>query len=73
MTRREALAALVALPEATRISVARLTPTDVLVLEVPGPISIETAERIKASMLKVCPEQKCIVLSDGVHLKVLRQ
>ena len=71
MNRREALAALVSLPEVTRISVARVKPSDVLVIESEGYMTQETRERIKATMSQVWPNQKTIVLDKSLRLKVI--
>jgi hypothetical protein len=71
MNRRAAIAALVALPAATKISVAQITTRDVIVFECPGPISNDAAERIKACAKMVWPDTKCVVLGDGMTLKVL--
>lgn len=71
MNRRDALAALVALPAATRISSAELKPEDVIVVECPGPISDEAAKNIRDTMLSVWPGRKVVVLSDGIRLKIV--
>ena len=71
MNRREALAALVALPEVALISVARVKPTDVIVVECDDHICLETAARIKASMREVWPDQKIVVLDKNLKLKVV--
>jgi len=71
MNRREAIAALVALPAATRISRAELKPSDIIVVECEGSISCETAERLKEQLTKVWPGQKILVLGDGLKLKVV--
>lgn len=73
MNRRAALAALVSLPAATKISVAQIKPRDVIVFECPGPISMDAAERIKACAKLVWPDTKCVVLGDGMTLKVLSE
>lgn len=71
MNRREAIAALVSLPEITRISAAPVKPGDVIVVECDATMSDETAERIKAMLEQIWPAQRCIVLSDGLKLKVV--
>lgn len=70
MNRREALAALMSLPAATRISVADLKPTDVIVIECEVSLSDEAASRIKSFAKGIWPEHKCVVLTDGLKLKV---
>lgn len=72
MNRREALAALVALPEVTRISVAKPQPDDVIVVEYDGMMSPETAERIKATLQRVWPRRQVLVLSDGMKIKLIQ-
>jgi hypothetical protein len=71
MNRREALAALMSLPQVARISVADLKPDDVLVFECESPVSQDTAERIKSYAQEVFPGRKCIVVSD-MTLKVMK-
>lgn len=71
MNRRDAIAALVSLPAATRITTAPVKPTDVIVIECEGPMSMETAERIKTYIQPIWPGQKIVVLSDGLKLKVV--
>lgn len=73
MDRREALAALMSLPAATRISVANLKPTDVIVIECEGSLSDEVMSRIKSLAKGVWPDHKCVVQTDGVKLKVVAQ
>jgi len=69
MNRREAIAALVALPEVSRISVANPQPDDVVVVEYEGAMSQETAERIEAHLQRVWPGRQIVVLSDGLKLR----
>jgi hypothetical protein len=73
MNRRAALAALMALPAATKISVAQITPSDVIVIECPGPISQADAERMQHTVKLVWPDTKCVVLGNGMRLKVLSE
>ena len=70
MDRREALKALTALPGLTRISVADIKPEDVIVLECERPISDETAKRIQQYVNMIFPNQKVVVLGDGLTMKV---
>lgn len=69
MNRREAIAALVALPEVSRVTVARPKDDDVLVVECDGPISDATAERIKAHFAYIWPNRKIVVLDGGIRIK----
>lgn len=71
MNRREAIAALVALPEVTRISIAPLKANDVIVVEGARAMSEESMARIKGVLEQVWPGHRCIVLSEGLSLKVV--
>lgn len=71
MNRREAIAALVSLPEITRISAAPLKPDDVIVIECDLMLSCENSDRIRTTMEKVWPGRRCVVLGRGMTLKVV--
>lgn len=71
MNRRDALAALVALPAITRIATAPVAPTDVIVVEVEEILSQEAAARIKCTLGEVWPGRQVVVLSKGMTLKVV--
>jgi hypothetical protein len=72
MNRREALAALVSMPEIARISKAAVAPTDVIVVEVPGKISMEHAKNLMDQLQQIWPEpQRIVILEDGITIKVL--
>lgn len=73
MNRREAIAALTALPGLTRISSADLTPTDVLVIESDHHVSLAEVERISTVMQQIWPGRKVVVLDKGQTLKVVSQ
>lgn len=73
MNRRQAVAALMALPATSTITRAALKPRDVIVIECPGPISMETAERLRAYLKEVWPEHRCIVMGDGMKLRIARE
>jgi len=73
MNRREAIAALTALPAVARISKADLKPTDVIVMECDGVVSSEQAERIEAYVQKVWPNHQVVVLGDGLKLKIVEK
>lgn len=70
MTREDAIAALVSLPEVQRVSVASLKPTDVIVVNVSEYISMETADRMRAWLQQVWPDNKIVVLEKGVELRI---
>jgi hypothetical protein len=69
VNRRQALAALSAVPGLVRIS---LQPTDTIVIEVDRIISAEQVETIKTIVDRVWTNQKCLVLERGVSFKVVR-
>lgn len=71
MNRREALAALVALPEIARISTAPVRPKDVIVVESDEHISDQMAQRIKAALGDVWPGQKIVVLDKSLRMKIV--
>ena len=72
MNRREALAALVALPEVTRISVARMGPADVIVVEAPMRLSAAQVEAMTERLTKVWPDRRIVILGQGMTLKVVK-
>ena len=73
LSRREALAALVALPAVKEIEVASVRPQDVIVIECDAFINEETAEYIRQRALLVWPDRKIVVLGEGMSVKVLRE
>lgn len=72
MNRREAIAALMALPAATTVSVASVGRDDVVVIEIPTGLSAEQAEHITKLMEGIWPGRQCVVLANGMKLKILR-
>lgn len=70
MNRREAIAALVALPATATITRAAVKPNDVIVLECDELISDETARRLRDHLKTVWPEHRCLVLSQGMRLRI---
>ncbi len=71
MNRREAIAALMALPAVTRISMVPVQPNDIIVVETHDHLSPEACERIKDTMRQVWPGRKVAVLGKGMTLKVV--
>jgi len=71
MNRREALATLVAMPEITRISRAAVKPTDVIVVETDHALSMEAIRNITSSLQQIWPDQRIVVMSEGLKLKVV--
>lgn len=73
MNRRAALAALLALPATTQISVARLKPRDVIVVECDERLSHATVEQMRTSLTQIWPDHKVVVFTQGMHVKVLSE
>jgi hypothetical protein len=72
MNRRELLAALGTLPAATRVARVELQPSSVIVVEVPGYITCETAQRLSEQLARVFGDkQRIVVLDGGATLKVI--
>ncbi len=72
MNRREALTAFMGLPAAAVVTRAEVKPNDILVIECPGSISPESADKIQAAMKNVFPDHKCVALGDGSKLRIVR-
>jgi hypothetical protein len=66
----EAIEALTQLPVVARISVAKLQPDDVIVVECDDHISEHTAERLRECLAIAWPNHKRVLLGAGVHLKI---
>lgn len=75
MNRREALTSLLGLPATTVITRTEIRPNDLIVITAPGPISLESARLIKEQGDRLFRELgvKCVVLSDGMTLSVVRE
>lgn len=73
MNRREAIAALTALPATARLSVAKVSPDEVIVLECDDHLMQETADRIRYHMQQIWPDRKVVVLDKGMRLKLAPQ
>ena len=74
MRRRDLLKAFAAVGAGAALSVreARIEADDVLVLEVPEMISVDTAEQLKQRLERVFPGRKAIVLCDGIKLSIVK-
>lgn len=72
MNKDQLISALEKLPETGEVEVCALQPGDVLVLKVPGPIPQSTAEQLKEYLQIIWPENKVLVLGDGLDLKIVR-
>jgi hypothetical protein len=75
VNRREALTSLLGLPATTVITRTAIRPNDLIVITAPGPISLESARLIKEHGDGLFRELgvKCVVLSDGMTLSVVRE
>jgi len=72
MNRREALAALVAIPAVERIvKVGDLKPDDVIVVECDQVVSPEAANRMEHYMSQIWENRKIVVLGQGIRVKVM--
>jgi len=70
VTREEAIATLVGLPESTRLTRAPVTPNDVIVLECEHVLSMDAVKNIKACVEQIWPHNRCVVLDAGMKLKI---
>jgi hypothetical protein len=73
MNRRDAIAALTALPEVTRLSVARPVPTDVIIVECTGRLSDEVAARIRSVLTEVWPNRKILVCDEAIRIRFAKE
>jgi hypothetical protein len=73
MDRREAIAALVSMPALKALAVAEVKPTDVIVAECEGQLSIDAVEELQARLQQIWPGRKVVVCDEGIRLKVLRE
>lgn len=71
MNRREAIAALVSLPEVARIATVPASTDDVIVVECDGLLTDETRARIVAQLKDVWPDRQIIVCNQDVRIKVV--
>lgn len=71
MNRREAIAALLALPAATtRITRAAVAPTDVIVIETEQLLAETDRDGIRRAMKYSWPHNEVVVLDGGLKLKI---
>lgn len=61
------------LPAIERISRADLQPDDALVVECDMPVSSDAAQHIRTLVQDVWPGRKCLVLDQGLKMKVVSQ
>ena len=69
MNRREAIAALTALPEALTIARAPIAPGDVILVETDRALTPEGIAHIKATLADVWPGHRVIVCEQGFRLR----
>jgi hypothetical protein len=78
MNRREALTALAAIPAVTGLQFTEtkiepeIGPHDLIVVQFPGRVSMEAAERIKALIERELPGRTAFVIGDGGRVSVVR-
>ena len=60
------------LPEVKGVEILRLSSGDFVVLRAEGRISQEQAHRLKIEMERLFPNNKCLVLDEGMTLKVIK-
>jgi hypothetical protein len=70
MDRREALKVLAALPAATRIARAEVSPRDVIVVEFPSKDHPSDSELqvLRVQLAQVWPQNRIVMLAGGVRL-----
>lgn len=73
MNRRQAMELLTVLPEATRVSIARPAPDDVIVIECDHVISPDGAARLRAQVSGLWPGRRCAVFGKGVRIKFAQE
>lgn len=73
MNRREALQALIAMPAVKALAVADVKPNDVIIVECAGPVSDMHMAHIQTMMEQIWPSRKCVVLPDGIQLRIARE
>lgn len=73
MNREEAIKALMSIPDVTQVSRANLAPTDVIVVECEGFMTVEAMERIRDQLQEIWPGQKVVVLHNGLRMKIVHQ
>lgn len=58
--------------ELQKVQTHDLRPGDLVVISVPFVISMEAAERIKDMTSRLLPDQKVLLLSEGMTLEIYR-
>jgi hypothetical protein len=73
MNRRELLQSVLAIPAVKSIAVAQIGPRDVIVIESDELISEFARERITETLKQVWPDNKAVVLSGGLRMRIARE
>lgn len=73
MKRDDVVKAVLELPETANVTVARLGPNDVVVVEHPGCISNNIADRLTRHLKQLWPNNEVVVLGEGMTLKIARE
>lgn len=73
MNRREALAALISMPQIARIERADIKPDDVIVVECEGRVSLVQKEYMRDTLGKVWPGRRIVVCEAGIRIKAMSQ
>ncbi len=72
MNRREAIAALMSLPAATRITQATIEPSDAIIIECERVLNPEEMTNIQAQVQRIWPDRKVVVLAYGLKMKIAK-
>lgn len=59
--------------ETFKIGQTEFRPGDIIILKTPQPVSEATAEAIKKRFETNFPGMKCLVLSDGLEIEIMRK
>ena len=71
MDPKAAAAVIEALEQAERINVARLKPSDIIVVEFLEDLSSEAVERVHRLLKGIWPRNKVLVFDNGTRLKIV--
>jgi hypothetical protein len=73
MNRREALAALAALPAVQSIARDEVRRGDVIVVECSSELTMESIKRMQEDIATIWPDNKCVVLFRELTMKIVRE
>lgn len=71
MNRREAIHALLALPQVARVTTATIKPNDAIVVECDRPLTHEATEHLRALVKQIWPGHPVLICNAGVRIKVV--